>query len=217
MIHVTRMGQLVHQQVIEYGRWLEHRTDVQTDHAAARTRTPPRALPPYLHGAEPKLVPLGKLRQSTRQRARCVTAQPTAQHGTPTLPIAKSLQGQQTLAKYEAAWSTGTRRQMHPPLFAERRQIHHRRWKWLRRPQVRPTGALALDPAPMPLDERQHDRHRDAVWHNNLDAPIGMHARSEAPRPRTSPQRPRLLRCCGITPIETRRTPVHVHDDSPMR
>jgi len=103
------MGQLVHQQVIEYGRWLEHRTDVQTDHAAARTRTPPRALPPHLHGAETKLVTLGELHQSTRQRARCVTAQPTPQQGTPALPIAATLQGQQTLAEDEAAWSTRTR------------------------------------------------------------------------------------------------------------
>jgi len=174
-------------------------------------------LPPYLHSAETKLVTLGKLRQSTRQRARCVTAQPTPQQDTPALPIAATLQGQQTLAEDEAAWSTGTRRQMHPPLFVERGQIHDRRWKWLRRPQVRPTGALALDPAPMPLDERQHDRHRYAVWHNNLDAPIGMHARGKAARPRTSTQRPRLRRRCGITPIETRRAPVHVHDDSPMR
>lgn len=211
------MGQLVHQQVIEHGRWLEHCTDVQTDHAAARTRAPPRALAPYLNGAETKLMPLGKLCQSTRQRARCVTAQPTAQHGTPALPIAAALQGQQTLAEHDAAGATGTRRQMHPPLFAERGQIHHRRWKWLRRPHLRPTGALALDPAPVPLDKREHDRHRYAVRHDDLDAPIGVHARSEATRPRTSTQRPRLRRRCGITPIETHRAPVHVHDDSPMR
>ena len=82
---------------------------------------------------------------------------------------------------------------------------------------MRPTGALALDPAPVPLDKREHDRHRYTVRHDDLDAPIGVHARSEATRPRTSTQRPRLRRRCGITPIETHRAPVHVHDDSPMR